>query len=195
MTLTKYQRGEQMEGWNDCPSVMMKLSNNSSSSTSLNSLRKRRVGSGVSIYSINDSSSSLNSGYPASRTPSLSLDKIRSVSTTSTTICTTPPRSSISAPPQEPISKQELISQLTTVLELPTSMSEREIAQYKSKLTSQFEIISNDNHMRFISRMFKFIESKTDIDSIKNDIVQYMMMNEGTSGWCTPLKKIVTSLK
>ncbi|KAK6201216.1 uncharacterized protein RJT21DRAFT_1168 [Scheffersomyces amazonensis] len=203
MTLTKYQRGESMEGWNDCPAIMMQASNNSSL-TSLSS-RKRKVQlTSISDNSLTGSLRSLDSISIPPPPPS------RSVSSSFTTQVPPPPPSrsvSISSTitsvseiehESKTINKLDLIELLEKTLKFTNTMSERESQLCKSKLMTQFDILSNQ-HLIFINEILKTITDST-IDSllltkVKNDIIQYMMINDGTSAWCTPLKKIIISIK
>lgn len=132
MTLTKYQRGDAMEGWNDCPTPISLSQNNSQVSLSGDEVRQKR---------------------------------------------------------------EELLVQLGKVFELPLSLPERELAHYKNKLQNQIPVV-NEQHLPLIESVFSdLLAGDTNSSKLKLDVVDYMMNHDGVSSWCSPLKKIVSSIQ
>lgn len=48
-------------------------------------------------------------------------------------------------------------------------------------------------HKEFISEVAQSILAKEEIAKIKGEILKYMMVHNGVSTWCVPLKKLVES--
>ncbi|EGW30074.1 uncharacterized protein SPAPADRAFT_63692 [Spathaspora passalidarum NRRL Y-27907] len=235
MTLTKYQRGDAIEGWNDMPTNMMMSSSNNSTtsvSSSVSSRSRKRVsrvgmnfdGSGI-IPGVNSSGSGVASPAPPISTPPVSAP-IRGppppaaaaaaaaaaappISTTPTPASAPPRKISTSIAQQEPtasesaktssITSDQVISLLDQTLELPLSLPERELAHYKTKLNQSIPSLAS-NHLSFLQDILSRLLSAYKEDhaqakaKIKADVVEYMMNQEGVSLWCSPLKKIVTSI-
>ncbi|RCK56323.1 hypothetical protein Cantr_05732 [Candida viswanathii] len=134
MTLTKYQRGDLIEGWNDCP-------------------------------------------VPQKKTIALHADPSRD-----TTV-------------------QNVTDVLNKIFTLDLNLPERELTHYKAKLVSSVEKMApGSSHLSFIYHIFQEIlenvESVTPKlkNDLKNQVVEYMMVHEGVSSWCSPLKKIVVNI-
>lgn len=123
MTLTKYQRGDLMEGWNDCPPIMLKA---------------------------NDVEVDLDSNLDISNT----IDEL---------------------------------------LSFPTSLNDTLLRQIKHKLIG-FSTKMNHKDKMFVHSLLIQYNSGVPIESLKQQIVEYMMVNDGVSSWCAPLKKLITSL-
>ncbi|KAI5956686.1 hypothetical protein KGF57_003406 [Candida theae] len=132
MTLTKYQRGDAIEGWNDCPTPISLSKNNWQISLSGDEIRQKR---------------------------------------------------------------EELQDQLTKVFGLQLSLPERERDHYKNKLQSQIHVV-NQQHLPFIETVFReLLGNEPNSSKLKSDVVDYMMNHDGVSAWCSPLKKIVSSVQ
>lgn len=194
--MTKYQRGDPILGWNDCP-VMLNTSNNSSS-TSLKSKKKfQRVG--------------LN--FEGSTTPQPGLNRIPSSTTNS--FASAPPSRSISISSQSSmvatspntsdqvgnnsVTVESTIDLLEDVFHIGSTLPEREFNHHKTKLSSQIRTASL-LHLRFLHEILHEItevqntgDKLSRLDSIKQEVVEYMMANDGVSGWCTSLKKVISS--
>lgn len=199
MTLTKYQRGESIEGWNDCPVLPTNSSSSSLNSTSSKPSRKRlprRIS-----HNINGS------------TAPMSLPTTPHIPTT---------------PPIPPILNQNLTSSINLVqqgddletkapesmyvnlddatinLELeellhhPTSLQENEIRHYQNKLSNIVSSLKQDDKIflnSVLTRVLKDPINGGEKTIIKEEILAYMMAHQGVSGWCVPLKKIVEGIR
>lgn len=144
MTLTKYQKGELMEGWNDCPPMM--------------------------VQSLNSSSSSVDKKGKQS-------DKSKSPS--SSTI-----------PFDESVNITEVVEEF---LQMPNSLPDKMLSQIKAKLFNGTGTMK-DSHKRFVCEISLEAKNGSDAISLKNKIIEFMMVNDGVSSWCVPLKKFVEGL-
>lgn len=195
MTLTKYQKGESMEGWNDCPSDVMMLHSDSSSS-SLNSSRSsssRRKTRRVAM-AFDGSGSSL----------SVKQDP-NGLFTSITSLPLAPPPKNRSNPPisgpglGKERDTKDVIELLNRTFELPLSLGKEEIADAKSKLIPQIENLSSSD-ITFVGNILDRVllaqksHDAVALTLVKTDIVKYMMSNDGVSVWCTPLKRIIAAL-
>lgn len=205
MTLTKYQRGESIEGWNDCPVLPTNSSSSSLNSTSSKPSRKRlprRIS-----HNINGSQASNGSTAP------MSLPTTPHIPTT---------------PPIPPILNQNLTSSINLVqqghdletkapesmdvnlddetinLELeellhhPTSLQEHEIRHYQNKLSNIVNSLKQDDKIflnNVLTKVLKDPINGGEKTIIKEEILAYMMAHQGVSGWCVPLKKIVEGIR
>lgn len=192
-----------VQGWNDCPPMMI---SSNSSSTSLNKGRKKyqRV---VSLSSI-----------VRDITPVLTRD----ITPVGNCLPMTPPpfhqhssksvESEIGAPPisslnspkrsQENltdalagVSSAELstkcISLLDNVYTKPSRVPEKEMLHFKAKITNNFP--KELNHLQFLYSTLTKLGSST--GGIDKEILNYMVVNSGVSSWCMPLKKVVSGMK
>ncbi|KAI5970199.1 hypothetical protein CANMA_000810 [Candida margitis] len=131
MTLTRYQRGDAIEGWNDCPTPLSLSENSSQVSLSGDEARQKR---------------------------------------------------------------QDILVQLGKVFDLPLSLPERELTHYKGKLSIQIQVVS-EQHLPFIESVFnEILAGEADSSKLKSEVVDYMMNHDAVSAWCSPLKKIVSSI-
>lgn len=133
MTLTKYQRGDLIEGWNDCPVPQKKT------------------------IIVKDHS--------------------------------------------RDITVQNVTGLLTKIFSLNLNLPEREVNHYKSKIVNSVEKMSpNSTHLAFINHICQEILDNLDEitpklrNNLKTEVVEYMMVHEGVSSWCSPLRKIVVSI-
>ncbi|RLV92498.1 hypothetical protein JA1_003187 [Spathaspora sp. JA1] len=219
MTLTKYQRGDAIEGWNDMPTNMM-LSSSNNSTTSVNSSISSRSKKRISRIGMNFNDPGTNSnnsigGSSGANSPAGTTTgpvPIRGPPTPTPTNSAPPPpprktsTSQQQAPQQQEqpvivsdISPQQVISLLDQTLELPLSLPERELQHYKTKLTQLIPNLTTP-HLLFLNEILDQVlkayksDDSTSKGQIKADVVKYMLNQEGVSAWCSPLKKIVSSV-
>lgn len=198
MTLTKYQKGEAMEGWNDCPPDVMMLhsdtSSSSLSSTRSSSSSTRRKAKRVSM-TFGGSNPSLQTNQPGAANGLFTSINALPLGP--------PPKSRVNPLPLSLVRKErdhnEVQGFLNAVTESPLSLSKEEIDDCKSKITSQMELLNADKLMvlgDFLERtvLAQKTHDAVALTQIKTDIVKYMMANDGVSAWCTPLKRIVSSI-
>ncbi|KAI5959786.1 uncharacterized protein KGF55_005018 [Candida pseudojiufengensis] len=139
MTLTKYQRGDPMEGWNDCPTPMMIRSQNSSQSS-----------------------------IPTTK----STTKIR-----------------------QDCDKEDVLKKLEKIFNLEINLPEKEKSHYETKLKNTVSDMSQRD-LGFINNVCEeILSSSPNLKNLKSEVVDHMMNNDGVSTWCSPLKKIVSSIK
>ncbi|CAI5760353.1 unnamed protein product [Candida verbasci] len=138
MTLTKYQRGDFIEGWNDCPNIF-KLKN----STGDEKIRHE-------------------------------FDKLNTQHLTDYT---------------------EVLNKVLS-LDYNNKISSKDLDLYKRK----FEQIDLDSHLDFLLKILQQIyeysqnKDKELQKKIKMEIVEYLTNHDGVSRWCSPLKRMITSL-
>lgn len=203
MTLSSAQRGDPVEGWNDCPPMMM---NTNGSSTSVNKMKKRaqRVG-----HNINNNSNTSLLGIGGS----LNMAASPSRSELPPTPCKVS-QGGLSGPSplasntqiKDDVDDDDVSTTTTDVGQLLESLFlakslllDREHDHYAKKLKDVHSTLEL-NHMTFLVSVLQKVDSaakakaNAQIPSIKSDVVQYMIMNDGVSGWCIPLRKVVESL-
>ncbi|KAK6454268.1 uncharacterized protein RJT20DRAFT_57470 [Scheffersomyces xylosifermentans] len=210
MTLTKYQRGDPINGWNDCPILSSSVN---SSSTSLNKVgRKKFQRVGHSFDGNSTPSPTLASTprftdsppIPTSRPGSLPPSRTASISSSviDTSFTASGEADTSSTESLSKVSPDEAIELLEKVLGFSYSLPERELTHYKAKLTTQIQTVSSA-HLQYLNSVLeKLLEisqlngnAKVEsLDAAKKDVVQYMMKHDGVSSWCSPLKKIVSSV-
>lgn len=139
MTLTKYQRGDLMDGWNDCPQTMVRSLHSSSTSVDKD-------------------------GRSNSLTETGSLDETPDF--------------------------QNVIEEL---LQHPNTVPEKLLKQIKDKLNVNIDKMT-PAHKGFVYEISQDVKLGTDIPTIKNKIIEFMMVNDRVSGWCVPLKKFVENI-
>lgn len=134
MTLTKYQRGDLIEGWNDCP-------------------------------------------IPQKKSILITKDHNRDITV------------------------QNVTNILNKIFALKLNLSERELNHYKLKLVNVVEKMSpGSSHLIFMHHICQeILDNLENItlqlrNDLKNQVVEYMMVHEGVSTWCSPMKKIVASI-
>ena len=134
MTLTKYQRGDLIEGWNDCP------------------------------------------------VPLAHKEPIQHASL------------------QQEIDTHKVIDILNKLFQCNIDLPEREIKHYETKLVNSVDKMSKSN-INFVYHMcdrilqYQSQGSFSEVrNELKNEVIEYMMVHEGVSSWCSPLKKIITSI-
>ncbi|CAX40929.1 conserved hypothetical protein [Candida dubliniensis CD36] len=134
MTLTKYQRGDHIDGWNDCPVPL------------------------------------------AHKEPAQ--------------------HGSL----QQEIDTHKTIDIIHKLFKCNIDLPERELRHYETKLVSSVEKMSNTN-INFIYHIcerilqYQSMGGYSDVrNELKNEVVEYMMVHKGVSTWCSPLKKIITSI-
>lgn len=198
MTLSSAQRGDPVEGWNDCPPMMM---NANSSTASVNKSKKRaqRVG-----HNINSSSSTsllgLGSALLMGATPSRTELPPGPLKLLSEGVLPTSPLASNAQTGavggDAPADVQLLLETLFLAKSL---LLDREHAHYVKKLKDANSTV-DAKHKTFLVSVLDKVSSAVgakaadQIPVIKGDVVQYMIVNDGVSGWCIPLRKIVESL-
>ncbi|KAL6450434.1 hypothetical protein SBY92_004640 [Candida maltosa Xu316] len=128
MTITKYQRGDLIEGWNDCPTPAKKLI--------------------VTHADLDD----------------------------------------------KDIATQDVADLIHKVFALDISLPERELNHYQIKLINNVEKMTPPSSDLIFIYHNQNDETPAVKNELKNQIVEYMMVHEGVSSWCSALKKIVSKL-
>lgn len=184
--MTSYQNVSEAEisGYNDCPVLDYQRT---PSSTSLKT-RRRLVShnnlSSTSTLVSNTSTTSLNGPTPLPKPPSVtSLKKTESTSSVNKAVDTL----------DSTISNQDLLDKLKQILSLENSLPEREFNHYEKRLIDQFtKGLNNDSQKTTVSQSLENYQNK---EQVKNDLIKFMMVNDGVSTWCIPLRKILENIK
>lgn len=206
MTLTKYQRGESIEGWNDCP-VYIPSSSSTSSLNSGSSRTSRKRSPRILGHNINGTLISSRSATPVSiptPTPPIPARNL------SSSINLERDLEPINNPPGKKdqadtggdtvIDDTTINTMLDDLLRHPNTLQVNEIKHYQSKLKDVVSML-NDNDKLFLNDILvKVLRVPSDgygrsIANIKQEILVYMMANQGVSTWCVPLKKTIEGLK
>lgn len=176
MTVSRSQRGEACEGWNDCPPMIRR----DVSSTSLPKRRAHRIGSNYSSRdnSTNDLSSTLNAlpVLPPMPKP-LSSPIVSSVSSS---------QENVDHIKTDPVSLDKVELEFESFTQLPTKLSSKELDFYTNKIKKSLESLSLQD-LQFLSQTI-LAGNET---GTRQSIVEYMVLNDGVSSWCSPLKKLI----
>lgn len=199
MTISSAQRGDKVEGWNDCPVV---ASPSNSLTSSLNKLGRRN---NRLLHGSHPSDSSLlqlsPSGTSSSRFPS----------GVPSPVPTPGPVPGPGAPPMGPpqtlilddsekvgnldgaTGKQEISSAvvknlLDDVLD-SRGMSAKERQFYENKIPVDTLLSA---HVSFVHSVLSRLQDGEPRAGIKKDLVAFMMQNDGVSSWCSALKKLIS---
>lgn len=201
MTLTKYQRGESIEGWNDCPVYIPSSSSTSSlNSGSSRTSRKRpprRVGHNIDGTPI-PSPSATPVGIPPPIPPIPTRNLTSSINLQRDLKPTNIPLDSKDH--VDEVDDTTLNTMLDEVLRHPTMLQENEIKYYQNKLGNVVSSLNGNDKIFLGDILVKVLKVSSDRDSksiasIKQEILTYMMTNQGVSSWCAPLKKTIEGLK
>lgn len=181
--MTSYQNVSESEikGYNDCPVLDYQRT---SSSSSLKT-RRRLVSHNNSSTTLtsNTSTTSLNGPTPIPRPSSVGLLK------------KTESQTSLSAPKVEDseIPNEELLDKLKEILKLETSLQEREFKHYEKRLVDHLNKgLNNESHKKVL---YSSLENYQNKEQVKNDLIKFMLVNDGVSTWCLPLRKILENVK
>lgn len=206
MTLTKYQRGESIEGWNDCPVYIPSSSSTSSlNSGSSRTSRKRpprRLG-----HNINGTPISSRSATPVSipsPTPPIPARNLSSSINLDRDLkpINDPPGKKDQADTEgdTDIDDTSINTMLDDLLRHPSTLQVNEIKHYQSKLKNVVSMLNGNDKLFLNDILVKVLRVPSDgygrsIANIKQEILMYMMANQGVSTWCVPLKKTIEGLK
>lgn len=204
MTLTKYQRGDQAEGWNDMPLIMMNASQLHSTTP-----KPRRKATRVA-HNLNSSTPYVS--YPMLATPPSSHSLPTSSFPSSASLVT--PRisssnSTLLLPPTKPpchapvslSSEQAHVSRLNEFCS-PAQVNEvlREFSKESSLTTIEYNacvemLISlldslTVPQLLFCQEILTLAMNNTP-QQVRSEVVNYMMLNNGVSSWCIPLRRLV----
>lgn len=168
--MTKFQRGELMDGWNDCPTLPT-LSRESSSS-SLSSARSKKRS--CRVYGLGS-----DPGLRRVPTPILSSGPPPMPSSTVVSECEEIDVSS---------TREKLITMVTT-----SGLSEQNVSFYDKHLVAVYDTLQPE-HQLFISKIVEGLIRKDPTNVLKGSILAYTMNNSGISTWSVPLKKLVETL-
>lgn len=208
MTLTRYQRGDQVEGWNDMPPLMVS-SKNTSNTTPRPRRKATRVAHDLNTYTSAPPPRDQRSEVPVSSLPSPAHSTLSG-----------PPRMPVSAPvshsssPLDPAPRQTN----TPINPAPTEPPEELLVRVRD-LLSQLEVsrssLSPDDFYSCVEKVSGLLagftrshaifcrdlleEALTTVGSgspmLKTRVVEYMMQNGNVSNWCIPLRRLVESIR
>jgi hypothetical protein len=202
-----------VQGWNDCPPMMISSNN---SSTSLNKGRKKyqRV---VSLSSIvrditpvgnitlappGRDITPVGNSLPMTPPPfhQQSSKSVESeIDSPLISFLNSPRRSqqnstdslSISSGVSSADLSTKCISILDDIYTKPSRVPEKEMLHFKAKITNNLP--KELNHLQFLYSTLTKLGSST--GGIDKEILNYMVVNSGVSSWCMPLKKVVSGMK
>lgn len=185
--MTKYQRGDLMEGWNDCPPPSL---SRDSSSTSISSTRSKRrnprlPGLGATAAD----------APAARRTPAAvpgAPPMARNLLSTPSLLASESQVLDSVEPPVGTANVNETPQKIAEVLK-SSNLSEKDESLFTKKLVDAYPSLS-ESHKEFITQIVDQIVNKQQPSVLKGEILNYMMVNSGVSSWCVPLKKLVESL-
>lgn len=69
----------------------------------------------------------------------------------------------------------------------PTKLSDKMLSAIKTKLINNID--NMENHKNFIFHLYDNGED------VKEKIIEFMIVNDGVSSWCVPLKKLIESIE
>lgn len=189
MSLSKSQRGETTEGWNDCPPPMIRSRN--ASSSSLGKRRVYRIGSNSQDNSINSTTSLKQTCLNQRSSSNLSLSDLQPKNTPKLKSQEIILDNSYSQEIQldHSVNLETVLKEFETFIQSPSKLSFKELDFYTNKIKKQLENLSS-NHLQFL---YQTIISKSD-NNTKLSIIEYMVVNDGVSSWCSPLKKLVENV-
>lgn len=79
------------------------------------------------------------------------------------------------------------------ILSLETCLQDREFKHYEKRLIDQFtKGLTNDSHKAVVLASLENYQNK---EQTKNDLMKFMLVNDGVSTWCLPLRKILENIK
>lgn len=206
MTLTKYQRGESIEGWNDCPVYIPSSSSTSSlNSGSSRTSRKRpprRLGHNIDGTPISSRSATpVSIPTPTPPIPPRNLSSSINLERDLKLINNfSGKKDEVDTKGDTDIDDTTINTMLDDLLRHPTTLQVNEIKHYQSKLEDVVSTL-NDNDKLFLNDILvKVLKVPSNGDgrsiaNIKQEILMYMMANQGVSTWCAPLKKTIEGLK
>lgn len=184
MVLTSAQRGDKVEGWNDCPVV---------SASSLTSLVTKSKRTRVYHSSNNNLVSDLNFATVSSPPPSTASLAVISPPT--------PPPTSLSTLSLEvPAETEDKVTPLLKSLN-PKELLEQVLA--KTKLLDKEKVFyeakipldtMNATHKEFVATLLGRALIGENLTVLKKDLVEFMVCSDGVSSWCSALKKILSSI-
>lgn len=111
-----------------------------------------------------------------------------STSDLSTTLKSNNPSSEVLSIGEIPLSSiDDVESDFGDLAAKPSKLSQKELEFYINKVRKQLPLLSVD-HLSFIHQII------SNSANSKDQIVQYMLVNDGVASWCVPLKKLVECL-
>lgn len=153
----------EISGYNDCPIVEHSRSS-----------KPRRRMHNLSARSSSASISSMSTPPPAGPPPS----GVRRAST--------PVVTQIAMD----VSDKHVTEQLDKLFAMPTSLPDREFSHYKNKLRAAVDKGLQPRAKQLI------VDSTANLqqtEAAKNEIIRFMLQNDGATVWCTPLRKLLES--
>lgn len=174
--MTKFQRGELMEGWNDCPVPL--ISSRNSSSTSVSSAKSRRRMSRI-VGTATDPAGARGPPPSAPSAPPLGLR--------------TPLVASVIEPAAlDAAADLDIEATGQKLRDIVSTSNVADADFFVKRLIEPYETLEVA-HKEFVTRIAQGIEAKQSITALKAQVLKYMMINSGVSTWCVPLKKLVES--
>lgn len=183
--MTKYQRGELMEGWNDCPPP---IGSRDSSSSTVGSIRSKRRPARPPAAS--EPTPAPPSG-PPSGPPRTVPPKLAPPPAGPRAHAPAAQPSSF-APESSDIDLEATPGLLRQIL-ADSGLEEKHQTVFIKRVVEAYPQLEA-HHQRFVSEVALQLSRQQDRSGTKSDILKYMMVHNGVSTWCVPLKKLVESV-
>lgn len=188
--MTRFQRGELMEGWNDCPPL-----SRDSSTSSLSSRSKRRTprpsgiasrpeavsrapSEGPPLVPMLPTSSGAESSGSAEKGSAIERgSSTENAGTTETMEASQQTEVDVSATPGK-------------LRELLAPLPEKDATFLTKRLVDTYDAL-DAAQQRFLTRIVDGITAGHTKSELRADVVAYMKDHSGVSTWCMPLKRLV----
>ncbi|CCH45093.1 hypothetical protein BN7_4671 [Wickerhamomyces ciferrii] len=178
--MTSYQNVQesQIKGYNDCP--ILDYSSKNSSSTSLKS--RRRLVSQLNNTITTNLDGSIPKPPTSLKPPSFKTHESNETGETTT-----------DQPTTESISDEELLKLVEKIIKLPNSLPEREFNHYSKRILDNFQKGINNEQYKLI--IYKNLQNYSNKEQVKNELIKFILSNDGVSTWCLPLRKVLENIK
>lgn len=178
--MTKYQRGELMEGWNDCPVPLLLSRSSSSSSVSSAKSRKRMSRMVAPATTAAPDTAAARRGPPSALAPPPVSARDQPAA----------PGTAQPAAGEENTLNTEATGETLRSIVAARALPERDAEFFAKRLIEPYEALGAE-HKAFVTRIVNGLAASEPSAKLKGEVLNYMMVNSGVSGWCVPLKKLV----
>jgi hypothetical protein len=108
-----------------------------------------------------------------------------------TTTGTSGSSSSTAATSDDTISDDEIREKLSSLFAMKNALPERESQHYKNKLQ---DAVTRGLKPQWKQLIVDSIANHKDKDAVKNNLIKFMLQNDGTTSWATPLRKLLENI-
>jgi hypothetical protein len=89
------------------------------------------------------------------------------------------------------ISDDEISDKLSSLFAMENALPERESQHYKNKLQ---DAVTKGLKPQWKQLIVDSIANHKDKDAVKNNLIKFMLQNDGTTSWATPLRKLLENV-